>query len=197
VAGTRGARDEAGLAAALLAAAPGQNPGFLREDARFHVVFVSDEDDQSPLTVPEYVERLQTLAGENGFAAHALVGDLPAGCSSGSSAADPGARYLEATDSTGGFRESICADDYADLLVRVGLDVGGTISTFPLSQLPNPGSIEVEVNGVFIPEREQDGWTYSPAQNAVIFDGRSIPRPGMGVAITYTRWLGAPPDTGE
>jgi hypothetical protein len=197
VAGTRGARDEAGLAAALLAAAPGQNPGFLRPEARFHVVFVSDEDDHSPLTVPEYVDRLKALGGDGGFAAHALVGDLPQGCSSGTSAADPGQRYLEAAEATEGFRESICSDDYADLLVRVGLDVGGTISTFPLSRLPSADTLEVEVDGVRIPERAQDGWAYSVGQNAVVFDGRSIPRPGMSVAITYMPWLGAPPDDAE
>lgn len=197
VAGTRGARDEQGLAAALLAAAPGQNPGFMRSFARFHVVFVSDEDDQSPLTVPEYVDRLSAMGGDAGFAAHALVGDLPQGCSSGTSAADPGSRYLDAAAATSGFRESICSDDYADLLVRVGLDVGGTISTFPLSQLPASESIAVRVDDVLIPEREQDGWRYSPGQNAVIFSGRSIPWPGMGVEITYTRWLGAAPGTAE
>jgi hypothetical protein len=38
-----------------------------------------------------------------------------------------------------------------------------------------------------MPRREVDGWTYSIGENAVVFTGRAIPRPGMGVRVTYQR----------
>jgi hypothetical protein len=195
IAGTSGSRDEEGLSASVLATRPETNPGFVRADSKLNAVFISDEDDHSPAAVETYLERLAGVAGEDGFAAHALVGDLPAGCASGTSAADAGARYLDATDQTGGFAESICAEDYSGLLTRVGLDVTGLSDTFYLSQLPSPDTLEVRVEDVLIPEREDDGWTYDLGENAIVFHGAAVPRPGMGIEVTYTRWLGEEPET--
>ncbi len=193
VAGTDGSRDEQGLAAAVLASDAARNPGFLRTGARFNVVFVSDEDDHSDLGVQSYVASLESTAGD-GLAAHALVGDLPAGCASGTSAADAGGRYLEAADITAGFVESICSDDYAGLLTRVGLDVAGLDDTFPLSRLPAEDSLEVAVDDVVIPNRATDGWTYSLGDNAIVFHGRAVPRAGMGIVVSYEKWLGPGPE---
>lgn len=188
--GTGGSREEQGMWAAVLAADPTRNPGFLRGESRFNVVFVSDEDDQSPEPVSTYLEALEALAGEGGLVVHGLVGDLPQGCASGTTAADPGIRYLDAVDITGGWSDSICARDYTPLLTQVGLDVAGWNTTFVLAGIPTVSSLEVEVDDVLIPERETDGWTYSPGENAIVFSGRAIPRPGMGVHVSYTPWVG-------
>jgi hypothetical protein len=193
IAGTSGSRDEQGLSAAVMATRPEANPGFVRTGSKLNAVFISDEDDHSPATVETYLERLTGVAGDDGFAAHALVGDLPAGCANGTSAADAGARYLDATDLTAGFAESICAEDYSGLLTRVGLDVTGLSDTFWLAGLPSPDSLEVRVEDVLIPEREDDGWTYDLGENAVVFHGRAVPRPGMGIEVTYTPWVGEAP----
>ena len=193
VAGTDGARDEQGLRAAVFAVDPARNPGFVRGGARFNVVFVSDEDDQSPADVSEYLNRIGNVAVQ-GYAAHALVGDLPAGCASGTSAADPGGRYLSAAETTLGFVESICADDYTGLLTRVGLDVTGLTDTFALSRLPSEDTLEVRVDDVLLPQRAVDGWTYSLGDNAIVFHGRAVPRAGMGIAVSYKKWLGPEPE---
>jgi hypothetical protein len=193
VAGTEGSRDERGLAAAVLAVDPERNPGFVRGGSRFNVVFVSDEDDHSPAEVSDYLGRIEAVAGAE-FGAHALVGDLPAGCASGTSAADPGGRYLDAAETTLGFVESICADDYTGLLTRVGLDVSGLADTFALSRLPSEDSLEVRVEGVLLPERAADGWTYSLGDNAIVFHGRAVPRAGMEIVVTYLKWLGPEPE---
>ncbi|MFZ5478280.1 MAG: vWA domain-containing protein [Myxococcota bacterium] len=195
IAGTGGSRDEEGLAAAVLATRPETNPGFVREDSKLNAVFISDEDDHSQGAVESYVERLAGVAGEEGFAAHALVGDLPMGCASGTSAADAGTRYLEATEMSAGLAESICAEDYSSLLTRVGLDVTGISDTFYLTRLPSPDTLEVLVEDVRIPEREDDGWTYDVGENAIVFHGRAVPRPGMGIEVKYTPWMGEEPET--
>ncbi len=188
VAGTAGSRDEQGLKAAVMATNGDRNPGFLRDGAGLNVVIISDEDDHSPDPVSDYLERLADLAPD--VSLHALVGDLPAGCASGTSAADAGARYLEAAAATDGFVESICVDDYTGLLTRIGLDVAGWTDTFPLSQLPSEVSLEVHVDDVAIPNRPLDGWQYAVGDNAIVFSGRAVPRPGMGIVVTYTRWTG-------
>ena len=184
--GTSGDRDEQGLAMAALGTREDVNLGFLRSDAVTHVVFVSDEDDHSPeANVQRYVDAmLQNKPGESLFA-HALVGDPPAGCLGGTSAADAGTRYLEAVELIGGLRESICADDYGVGFEAIGLEVSGGNPVFPLSQLAARETIEVWVEEVKMYQREIDGWTSSIGDNAVVFSGHAIPRPGMGVRIAY------------
>lgn len=201
--GDEGSRTEEGLAQALSAANPSVNPGFLRNGAELHVVVVSDEDDQSRQDPSFYTHELQVLKGGDRITVHALVGDMPAGCASGTSAASAGPRYLEAVELTGGLSASICAADYTDMLRRVGLDIADWNDTFQLSQLPEPDTIVVRVDDVLIPSREDDGWVYLPGDNAVRFTGRAIPRPGMEIQVSYDRDVGtrdtagAPPgDTG-
>lgn len=195
--GTGGSRDEQGLWAAVLAADPTRNPGFVRPRSRFNVVFVSDEDDHSPELVSVYLGALEEAAGDGGFVAHALVGDMPLGCVSGTSAADAGERYLEAVEATTGWKDSICADSYTALLTQVGLEVAGWEDTFVLGDIPAPNSLLVWVDGVAIPERVLDGWQYSAGLNAIVFKGRAVPRPGMEVHVEYAPWSGpAAEDTG-
>lgn len=184
--GTHGDRDEQGLQMALLALGTEVNPEFVRTEARLNLVFFSDEDDHSPDDVPLYMQAYRRLAGAGGLAAHAISGDLPDGCASGTSAASAGTRYIQAAESTGGYLESICADDYTDILVRIGLEVTGLADTFVLQRIPDPDTLVVWVDGVVMPTRETDGWTYSPADNAILFHGRSVPRPGMEVFVEYT-----------
>lgn len=192
--GTDGSREEQGLWAATLAV-DGRNPGFLRPASKLNVVFVSDEDDQSPASVESYLQTLSQRAGTGGFAAHALVGSMPAGCVSGTSAASPGVRYLEAAALTEGYDDSICAETYTPLLTQVGLDAAGWNDTFVLEELPQPDTIRVRVDAVEIPERDYDGWTYHIGDNTVVFTGRAIPRPGMAVEFEYVPWIG-PEDAG-
>lgn len=192
--GTGGDRDEQGMAVATLAVDSAVNPGFLRDDAALNVVFFSDEDDHSPLAVADYLDALYSRAGRGGFAAHAIVGDLPDGCVAGSIAADPSTRYIEAALLTGGFRDSICAPDYTDILARIGLGVSGLLDSFELSRLPDSTTLRVWVDNVEIPEREVDGWTYSHGDNAVVFHGRAVPRSGMEVLVEYEVILGTTPE---
>ena len=182
--GDDGDRDERGLEMAL-SALSGANPGFVRDGANLNVVFFSDEDDHSPLSLQDYLDALARLAPEKDFSAHAIVGDLPDGCSSGTAAANAGARYIEATELSGGYLDSICAESYANILSRIGLELAGLIDTFMLERLPDPETLIVWVDEATIPNREFDGWTYSPGDNAVVFHGRAVPRAGMTVYVEY------------
>jgi hypothetical protein len=188
--GTQGSRDERGLEVALRAVTGDRNPGFVRDGAKLNIVVFSDEDDHSPYDVNSYLTNFAELADEDPFSVHAVVGDLPDGCASGRSAAASGDRYLTATALTGGYIDSICADDYTGILTRVGLDAAGLNDTFYLSMVPELGTVEVWVDTVQIPERDVDGWTYSLGENAIIFHGRSVPRPGMKIGVNYEQLMG-------
>lgn len=186
--GTDGSRDERGFRAAL--AALEDNPGLVRSNSRVHVIFLSDEDDHSPEPVADFVDDL-TWFGEADFRAHGIVGDLPYGCASGQSAASAGTRYVEAIELTEGFRDSICVDDYSEILQRIALQVIGWNDTFVLARLPDPATLKVWVDSVVIPQRAVDGWTYAPGDNAILFHGRSVPRPGMEVVVEYLPLMGS------
>ncbi len=183
--GSYGSRDEEGLEAIALALTDNRNPGFIRDGANLNVVIVSDEDDHSPDDIVNYLQTMQENSGSGTVVVHAIVGNLPDGCASGVSAADPGVRYLEIAELTGGYQDSICAEDYSEILAQIGLDLSGLNDTFYLDDLPQPDSIQVLVEGVEIPNREINGWVYSGAKNAIVFDGYAVPRPGMSVVVYY------------
>ncbi len=186
--GTGGSKDERGFQSALLAL--DLNPSFTREDAGLNLVFLSDEDDHSPDLVAVYLQEFRSRAGTGGLLVHGIVGDQPDGCVAGGTAANAGVRYIEAIKTVGGFRDSICAEDYSDVLSRIGLQVVGLNDTFVLNDLPEPESIEVWVDSVAMPYRDVDGWTYEPGENAVVFHGRSIPRSGMEIFVSYMPLMG-------
>jgi len=188
--GTGGSREEQGLAAASLAL-DGRNPDFLRPAGKLSVVVYSDEDDHSPGPVLGYLDSIAGVAGAGGWSIHGVVGDLPDGCISGDGAADSGERYIDAVLFTDGYVDSICNTDHSDILTRVGLEATGLLDTFPLAGLPNPSTIVVWVDDVRIPERPIDGWTYHPGENAIVFHGRAVPRPGMRIGVEYTLLLGS------
>lgn len=182
--GTDGSRDEMGLDRALQVTAPANSPGFVRDGANLAIVVFSDEDDHSPDPVGRYLDALATR-GSAAVSVHAIAGDLPDGCAAGASAADPAPRYAEAVEMSGGLAWSICDDDYTDMLTRVAFEISGWSDTFYLSHLPEEETLQVWVDGVEMPLREVDGWTWSIGDNAVVFHGRSVPRPGMRVDIRY------------
>ena len=92
----------------------GCNEGFLRDDAILHVVFISDEDDNSPGWNEgdpdywlDYVDQIITIKGrEDQVRFSAITGPAPDGCDG----AEPGFGYNEAVTSIGGERLNICQD---------------------------------------------------------------------------------------
>lgn len=114
--GVAGSSEEQGIAAAWLMifvkAEDSTNDGFRRAGAPLHLVFVSNEDDQSD---KETVAEAQTAFGAlpGGTEVHSLVAfDF-----------QPGLRYLALTDALGGLRESIDSSDYSAFLDQLGLRV--------------------------------------------------------------------------
>lgn len=186
--GINGEREERGFSAVLTALeldSPGlPNAGFVRSDAELAVLFVSDEDDQSDETVGSFVQRLQRHKGSQRLSLHALVGDVPMGCSASTGAADAGTRYLQAVDATDGVSSSICGE-LKPWMKAVVQHLAHLQDTFPLSKVPDPGSIEVRVEDVLLHEREVDGWTYLPDINAVRISGTPMPEAGQTISIVY------------
>jgi hypothetical protein len=156
------------------------NRGFLRDEAALVVVFMGDEDDHSPDSVDTYVRFLRAKKGENQPQRTTIYAIAPtaAGCPTSGGA---GTRYAEAAGRTGGEVLSVCASDYAPLLRSVANKAFSAQDRFPLSELADPGSITVRVNGSPV----TSGWTYDRGTNSVVFS--SAPAPGAKVEIHYRR----------
>ncbi len=179
--------DEWGLhnvAAALDASAPGGcNEGLVREDAALHLVFVSDEDDNSPgwdSSDPEYwrpyVERYLAAKGGDGSRVHltAVGGPEPIGCSY----ADFARGYWEAVDATGGDFLSICDDWVFDLEALA--DTSVRKERFELAHEARRDSIQVFVDML----ERIGGWTYDAESGEVVFT-EEPPFLGQEVDIRY------------
>ncbi len=156
------------------------NAGFLRDEAALVVVFVGDEDDHSPDSVATYVRFLQAKKGEfqpQRMTIYAIAPTADACPTAGGA----GTRYAEAAIHTGGEVLSVCAPDYAPLLRDVANKAFSPQNRFPLSELPDPGTVAVRINGTPVAH----GWSYDAATNSVVL--APSPAAGTKVEISYRR----------
>lgn len=194
--GAFGDAQEQGLEAAVAALTPelrfAPNAFFFRDEALLSIIFVSDEDDQSPQPVRAYTEALLALAPSGRVRVSAVVGLPPEGCVLGEERAAPAPRYAEIVSDFGGALASICTDDWSDTLEQVSGLAFGLIESFPLSGVPE-STPEVRVDGTVRPELLPSGtrlWSYDAEENAIQFEPLAIPVLGSEVEISYT--LGCP-----
>ncbi|MFH1530457.1 MAG: choice-of-anchor D domain-containing protein [Pseudomonadota bacterium] len=169
----------------------GYNRGFLRKDAALEVIFVSDEDDQSPGAVPFYIDFFKSIKGamnEDLFHAHAIVGDSNGGCSTSQDEdADAGARYIDVQEATGGIFHSICDEDFGSAMKDIGDIAFGPQVQFFLSAQADSTGVQVWVDSGSGYQECMSGWDYHPDSNSVIFDqnGPCMPQSGDEIQVHY------------
>jgi len=184
-------QDEMGLqnvANAIAESDGGCNAGFLREGVPLHVIYISDENDESPgfdsrpdTYWEDYVLEMEDGVGDpNLLTVSTIGGDVPAGCGQDDPTvpeASAATGYADAVEYTGGEFLSICEewDGNIDLLANTSV----TRDTFVLVGDPNPDTIVVKVDGV-----EATSWAWVPADNAVVFLA-DPPTGGQVVDITF------------
>lgn len=209
IVGTNGSGTERGLEAARLALSPpltddlgtpcdgdiacaapmkcvkgtcgGPNRGFLRDSAALHLIFVSDEEDQSPKALSAYIDFFKGLKGEGWgelIKAHAIVGTKTLTCG-----ADIGKRYIDVAEATDGHVASICDPDFAAALGDLSGGIFGAQYKYHLSRFPVATTLKVTVNGAPC----SSGWSFDAASVAVVFKPTSpcMPQPGDVVTIDY------------
>lgn len=162
---------------------PGRcNEGFLRPGATLQVVFISDEDDNSPGWDAgdvgywqDYTDEIRWhQASGQPVIFSAIAGPDPGGCSG----AEPGVGYWQAAQDSGGATLSICEDWEEELVLLAQLSAQQSV--FVLEGRAVPWSIEVWVDG----EQRLDDWRYAIEEDAVIFES-SPPLGGQEVIIDY------------
>lgn len=190
--GTTGGEPVAGLAAAaeaLRLSAPGEaNSGFRRSDALLHVVFVSDDDDQSDAwlgddPVATFLDELSDASTPDLPArASGLVGPTPDGCTSASGDAQAAARYTQVVQGTGGVAVSICEPDFTPVVSSLTEASIEWRTEFVLREAPEQGRVRVVVDDEIVAE----GYD---------LDGRRLifaepPAPAAVIEVSYTVALG-------
>lgn len=150
--GIGGTGDEQGFNAAAAALSEPlistYNAGFLQEDAHLFIIFVSDEDDNSFGEVKYYLRVLKNIKGKGNDGTvkmAAVVGDVPEvpyECRIEKDV-EPGERYAELSENSGGISLSICEDNFAANLDQLGFSAAGLKRYFSLSRRADPGTISV------------------------------------------------------
>ena len=163
------------------------NEGLVR-GGLLHLVFVSDENDESPGFDDDtdywrtYFDRIAAVHGDpDSIVISAVAGPTPGGCEREAEDAEaaPGEGYDAAVAGTGGEFLSIC-DDWANQM-DILADAGTVRTEFPLSEVPEPGTLQVWVNQLVRPATD---WTYDEAGNRVVFV-HDAPHPGDRVDLLY------------
>ncbi|MEO0600540.1 MAG: hypothetical protein AAF211_03835 [Myxococcota bacterium] len=176
--GTTGSGFEQGILQAFDAtqaggdAAPGSATGFQRTSAVFSVVFVSDENDQSPITPQQAYDFWVQMKGNDPgkVVINGIVAPPPQ---------DQGYRQL--IDLAGGQQFDIVNAQWGANLASIAI---GSLATqvYPINQPPVPETLLVRSNGVPI-----EGWIFDQCQNAILFDGSNRPAAGAFVTVEYIR----------
>ena len=150
---------------------------FVRSDAYLVVIILSDENDQSSLTVQEYANALKAYKANAGLIKY--YGLVTTVLPQVRTVESIGTRYMQMRDIMGGTIADITSDFYQTLT-----DFGGSIvnlmSSFALSQTP-VSNVVVKVNGLQV----MTGWTYDSQNRSVKFDDQSIPPEGATITIEY------------
>ncbi len=194
---------EAARAAFLEPVYSEHNASFLRDDASFSLMFLSDEEDSSPYAVDEYLRFFTDLKGEEAYRDHrifnvsAVVGATepefegdPA-CSSENGDASYGSRYIKAVERTEGVLESICAEDFSPIASKLGLTASGLEVEFVLSQSCDENSLVVALyesddNDSLVRTLVKDeDYTYVVERNAIRFDEEQVPPAQYYIVAEY------------
>ncbi len=172
------------------------NPGFRRADAALSLVFVSDEEDNSPGTTAEYLRAFRervTAEGRAAFNVSALVVVDEAACSEEQLAggAHRNERYVDLAAQTGGAVGDLCQGDFDGIVGQVSQAISRQNDTFYLSDFPAVASIEVGVGESLVPCSRGE-WEYRllDGHPAVVFDAGHLPPPGSRVTIEYDHGSG-------
>ncbi len=168
----------------------GYNWGFYRPDAYLDIVYISKADDESPGTLNDYRELMNSIKGpanKDFIRLHSVTWE--AHCEGHAGHAE-GKRYIAMSKEFGGQQAIIC-EDFAWLLNQIG--AGGNTplkKQFFLSALPSsPTTIQVKVGG----KACQTGWSYDLASNSIVFDpaGPCMPSYSEEIEVTYDASCGA------
>lgn len=168
------------------------NTGFFRDDALLVVIVVTNEEDGSQDNPGDYINFLDTIKprtpiGDRNWVFHfiGVTGAAGENCSTYGNYTEPGYKYMQLVDNSGGAKTTVCTGDFAAALAGVEKRIYDMASRFYLDRVPDVNSIEVLINGVKISQDPVNGWTYIEADNSIQLHGSAIARTDVKIDIFY------------
>ncbi len=154
---------------------------FLRPDAYLAVVLISDEEDQSPLSVSSYMDYLKSFKSTAGLIKMYSIVDVfnsnccDYGVTTGSQ------RYKDASSQTSGIVSDIRGDFYKSLS-GMGDSLIKLLDSFALGHTPQPGTLKVYVNDSLV-----TNFTYDSISRSIKFAQNDLPPVGATIKVYYVK----------
>ena len=164
----------------------GECGNMMRRNATLVAIFMSDEPDNSGLSMHSVYPRIDALRPLGTFVPYGIIGDVPGGCSNSNHPlwAQPGLGYWDLVNNYGSQWWSICDNDWGNQLEELAQNIS-VQTVFELdSEDPHVDTIRVWING----QTQTAGWVYDPTLNAVVFEFDEAPQPGDTIEIGYSSW---------
>ncbi len=183
---------------------PAINGGFLREEAKLHVIMVSDEPDQSRGPTDLYIDFFRNLKGfrNEGLVAVSAVAKRDNETCPGDDSNVGSERYEDVVNALNGRFQSICDDDWSSTMRNLGLDSLGLQVEFFLSRAATESTIQVCVRdgsttapcqaAARTSSTAANGWFYDASTNSIVFNAGSVPSRGSRVEVRYETFCFAP-----
>lgn len=150
---------------------------FLRKDAYFVVVVVSDEEDQSEEKVQKYLDRLLgTKVNKGMIKVYSIVTKKIIN----REWETIGKRYLQVTEATGGKSADI-HDEFHTVLQDMGGSIVNLVDNFALAHAPYQNKVQVLVDGVLV----SSGYTFDAQSRLLKFNVNSVPKEGAKIIVRY------------
>jgi len=150
---------------------------WLRPDASMLVVFVSDEEEQSTMTVNDFTMWYEKLRTGSYMASIVNVETADSVCSNPPYSSMIGGRYMEATDYYAGNIIDICEEDWGTAVEEATNQIE-PYEEYMLTHIPYKDTVVVFADGSMYSD-----WHFDEASNKVYFD--ILPDEGVHVEIGY------------
>lgn len=172
------------------------NQGFLRADATLAIIVVTDAEDQSTTTTTgkQLEDFLVNLKGGRHDKVLAYGALIPSNLANPACPRDDGSqtplRIEDFLKLAGGLEYNICDTDYGTKLAHIASDVVQKVGrVMYLSRPPVVSTIQVTYGSQTIPNDPDNGWTYDPVRNALIFGDKivlTVQPPGTTLQVNFT-----------
>lgn len=165
--------------------------GFLRPDSLLVLIFLSNEDDYSTISLANmkaFLDQLRPIDkhGQKTWIANFLgILNIDGDCKSTPYYIEAGLRYMDLADASGGLKATICHTSFGQAIQNIHARIAEVLTDYYLVRRPVVESITVIVDGVEIPKDNQNGWTYEAEGNFIRFHGTAIPKSDVRIVIDF------------
>ncbi len=169
----------------------GVNAGFYRSDAYLAIIFLTDSEDQSQMTAPDFYKFLLNLKGGDPTKIITYGVNIPTVDKVCGRSGEPEPKKLEEFYKlTSAQTLGLCDKDYGIKLAELGADLVRRVgSVLYLTRPAQPKTILVSFGSQTVPNDPKIGWVYDPTRNAIVFgdelDLKPEP-PGTQVEVDFT-----------